>query len=87
MKRRARKRAALVDPFTAAEWQAVVEFYDGRCAYCLEAKATDMEHVRPLSKGGVHALYNLVPACRSCNTRKGTQTWEPQEWHHARSNT
>jgi len=85
---RARKNGATkLVPFTPAQWQEVLDFYIGRCAYCRKAQATDMEHVVPLADGGHHALYNLVPSCAPCNRRKGAHTWEPQEWHHARSNT
>ena len=85
---RARKHGATaVEPFTPADWMKVVDFYHGKCAYCLKAEATDMEHVVPLADGGVHGLRNLVPSCAPCNRRKGALTWEPQEWHHMRSTT
>ncbi len=83
---RAKKNGAVkLVPFTPAQWQKVVDFYIGRCAYCRKADATDMEHVVPLADGGHHALYNLVPSCGPCNTKKGAQTWEPQEWHQWRT--
>lgn len=45
-----------------------------RCAYC-KCKFTDklpatVDHVIPLSKGGLHTISNLVLACRPCNSRK-----------------
>ena len=36
-----------------------------------------MEHIIPLSRGGRQSWMNLVTACRSCNTRKGSRT--PQQ--------
>lgn len=43
------------------------------CFYCSQpVKRNDFhfDHVRPLSKGGVHGAYNLVISCPSCNCRK-----------------
>ncbi len=37
-----------------------------------------MDHVIPLSRGGKHALDNVVPACRGCNTSKNDRL--PSEW-------
>lgn len=49
------------------------------CAYCGTDPAGTVDHVVPLSRGGHHDIWNLVPACRSCNDRKGTKLlseWE-----------
>lgn len=51
------------------------------CHYC-GGKAGELDHVIPISRGGVHCLENVVPACRSCNARKGART--PEEWDAAR---
>lgn len=53
------------------EWSLLKEAWDYRCAYCL---ASDVEltqdHVHPLSKGGLHTMENIVPACKPCNSSK-----------------
>ena len=41
----------------------------GRCSYC-GAKAEEIDHIIPKSKGGSNSTYNLTPACRSCNEKK-----------------
>jgi len=44
-----------------------------KCFYChksIDVSEVQIDHVRPLSKGGAHAAYNLVPACASCNCSK-----------------
>ena len=49
------------------------------CAYCghyYTDPHLTMEHVTPLSRGGRHQWMNVVTACRSCNTRKGSRTPE-----------
>lgn len=41
------------------------------CAYCGHSGIDlQIEHVKPISKGGAHALANIVPACKSCNFSK-----------------
>ena len=45
-----------------------------RCVYCatpLELQTATLDHVHPLSKGGVHLPGNLVAACAPCNRLKG----------------
>ena len=41
----------------------------GRCSYC-GAKAEEIDHIIPKSKGGSNSTFNLTPACRSCNEKK-----------------
>lgn len=50
-----------------------------RCRYC-GRPATSIDHVVPVSKGGKDEPDNLVPACRSCNSSKGSKAlddWTP----------
>lgn len=70
--RRARKANAPINDFTHAQWTALQVAFDHRCAYCgKRAKGhLTQDHVQPLSKGGSHTLSNIVPACKSCNSRK-----------------
>jgi 5-methylcytosine-specific restriction endonuclease McrA len=39
------------------------------CAYCGGESAT-LDHIVPLSRGGLHIPANLAPACHSCNSSK-----------------
>jgi 5-methylcytosine-specific restriction endonuclease McrA len=52
----------------------------GRCYYCgslLEHKTTFcIDHIVPRISGGGDELENVVPACRSCNSAKGTKQLE-----------
>jgi 5-methylcytosine-specific restriction endonuclease McrA len=45
------------------------KLYSSRCWYCGEA-AKHADHFYPLSKGGLHDISNLVPACAFCNLSK-----------------
>ncbi len=53
-----------------SEWSGIKQVFGGMCAYCRVSPPTDCEHVLCLSKGGHHAVYNVVPACESCNHSK-----------------
>jgi hypothetical protein len=33
-----------------------------------------IDHVEPLSHGGLDIIENMLPACRSCNHRKGAES-------------
>jgi 5-methylcytosine-specific restriction endonuclease McrA len=48
---------------------------DARCVYCGYAfgrdESPDMDHVIPMALGGTGELWNLAPACASCNRSKG----------------
>lgn len=54
---------------TGEQIAARVAYFGGRCWICGEA-GTEIDHVKPLSRGGSHWPSNLRPACKSCNSRK-----------------
>jgi hypothetical protein len=73
-KRRARKLAADAT-LTSNEWLQVLDYFNRSCAYCLSSsEEMTMDHMVPLSRGGTHTADNVVPACRFCNSRKGTRS-------------
>ena len=69
-KRRALKLENGVFEMSKRDWNRLVARYDYCCAYCREHKDLTMDHVIPLSRGGRHSIGNIVPACRSCNSKK-----------------
>ncbi|HEY5865103.1 MAG TPA: HNH endonuclease [Candidatus Tectomicrobia bacterium] len=70
-RRRARLLGAAVNDLTAAQWEEIKVAYDHRCVYCgRKMQRLTQDHITPLSKGGMHTASNIVPACRSCNSRK-----------------
>jgi 5-methylcytosine-specific restriction endonuclease McrA len=73
-RRRARKNGApVLSAYTTSEALAGrSEMYGGLCYIC-GAVATDMDHVKPLAKGGAHVPCNLRPICKSCNSKKGAK--------------
>ncbi len=66
---------------TLDEWSKIVNDWDGTCAYCgkkpLKGVKHTRDHVVPISAGGSEGLENVVPACKPCNEKKGSQFWEP----------
>jgi 5-methylcytosine-specific restriction endonuclease McrA len=46
----------------------------GRCLCCGTRLTLTADHVIPLSEGGTHAVDNIQPLCRECNSRKHTLT-------------
>ena len=61
---------------TVAQWREIQRLFRGRCAYCKRQTILTQDHVIPLALGGEHVAANIVPACRSCNSRKHTKTPE-----------
>lgn len=71
-RRRARRANAPINDLTLSQWEAILEAFNHCCAYCGKRKKGKLtqEHITPLSRGGSHTLSNVVPACRSCNSKK-----------------
>ncbi len=77
--RRAKEIEAEGDGVTLPEWRAIMKSWGYRCAYCGRhrkevrnlARRMDLEveHVVPLPIGPNRG-YNVVPACKPCNTSK-----------------
>ena len=75
------RRAAATGSLTTEEWLAACEAFDLRCAYCGSTCKLTMDHVVPVSNGGVTEADNIVPACQSCNSSK--QNKDIIEWYTA----
>jgi 5-methylcytosine-specific restriction endonuclease McrA len=76
-----RRAAETVGLVTERDWRRLVERFGGCCAYCGKHTARlSADHVVPLSRGGRHAIGNLLPACRRCNSSKGSKLLA--EWRY-----
>lgn len=76
--RRARLNKSKAD-LTIDEWEQIKGDFGYKCAYC---GMTEKEHIKkfneqlhqehfiPLSEGGEYTRNNIIPACKSCNSRK-----------------
>jgi 5-methylcytosine-specific restriction endonuclease McrA len=80
-RRRATKAEAAVEPFTARDLRRDWEGHDLYACFFCGGSLTDgydVEHFYPLSNGGPHALFNIVPSCMPCNRGAGGKgTKEP----------
>lgn len=58
------------------EWRKIRDAYLERhpqCemkALCVGARATEVDHIVPLSRGGTHEPRNLQAACKRCHSHK-----------------
>jgi 5-methylcytosine-specific restriction endonuclease McrA len=68
--RRSRIKKGKIAKITAAQLRDRLSMFGGMCWMCGE-KADQVDHVIPLSGGGLHVLANLRPACGRCNRKKG----------------
>jgi 5-methylcytosine-specific restriction enzyme A len=53
----------------------------GICYYCKKSfkpKELTMDHIVPLSRGGLSTKGNVVPSCKECNNKK--KQLLPMEW-------
>jgi 5-methylcytosine-specific restriction endonuclease McrA len=79
-KRKHHKRRVIMEnagTFTNEQWQERLAEYNYCCAYCYQQFPVEdltIDHMIPLSRGGTNTIDNLVPACKSCNSRKKDKT-------------
>lgn len=70
--KRRTKKAKAKGAHTTEQWLNLLASYHGKCVYC-GAKATAREHIVPLDGGGTNDIENIAPACKPCNSSKGTK--------------
>jgi len=63
-----------LNTLTSSEWLDILKKYNYRCFYCGAKLNADnvpqRDHIIPVSKGGGNIKENVVPACKSCNSKK-----------------
>lgn len=67
-----------VGDLTNDQWEAILSGFGKRCAYCGCGGPMCLEHVTPICRDGDTTANNVVPACKSCNSKKHSRT--PEEW-------
>ena len=67
---------------TLKQWEQIKKDFDYKCAYCGITETEHynqfnerlhQEHFYAMSKGGGLTHNNIIPACKSCNSSKGTK--------------
>jgi 5-methylcytosine-specific restriction endonuclease McrA len=82
--RRARKVDAMVHDVPDAMVWEFNPAGPGLCNYCRvdldrgDRRSWHVDHVVPISRGGLNEIGNLVVACARCNVSKGART--PEDW-------
>jgi len=61
---------------TEEEWENKKKQYDNRCFYCGKKTKLSKDHIIPIIRGGSDEIDNIVPACKSCNSRKNARRVE-----------
>lgn len=56
--------------------QMIYKRDDHTCQYCGSTKRLTIDHVLPKCRGGEDTWENMVVACSSCNTKKGSRLLE-----------
>lgn len=59
---------------TEKDWKEVLDMYGEKCLKCGSPDNIEVDHVIPVSCGGVNDKTNVQPLCRSCNAKKGART-------------
>lgn len=72
-RRRARKLGSAALIVASGDITRLKQRFGGMCAYCGSSGKMTIDHVVPLSRGGTHAIGNLLPACQPCNFSKHTK--------------
>lgn len=79
-RRKHKKLAPSISEYPSKTTARVASFIDHQhpepkkrrpCAYCRTRPGTTLDHIWPKSRGGPGAAWNIVPACKPCNQRKG----------------
>lgn len=82
---KSKRRANSSETIKAAQLLARLTQYNGLCGICdepLERENLNWDHIEPISTGGKHALDNLQPAHKKCNSMKGARS---NEWARERA--
>lgn len=62
--------------FTYKEWLSLKDKFKNICPACLRAEPEiklTMDHILPISKGGLNLVSNIQPLCGECNGKKYTK--------------
>lgn len=80
VKRVATKKQATVIEFSSQLLADRMAYFGNKCWMC-GGPFEEVDHVKPLSKNGLHVLSNLRPACASCNNWKHAKWYGVTELH------
>lgn len=74
-----KRRGEALPELSHQEWKECLIYFGGECAYCgcttRKGQRLTKDHLEPISQGGRTVQGNIVPACASCNSSKGSDEW------------
>jgi hypothetical protein len=80
-RRKLQQKKQTVWKISVLQLRAKFNKFNNACAYCGSSVEIQIEHIKPIKKGGLHHISNIVPACRSCNYSKAAHPVE--KWYRA----
>ncbi len=68
------------ESFTLDEFLELYYSIGEKCGYCekvVPLVKIEIDHIKPVSRGGRNVISNISPSCVNCNRTKGDKIWEP----------
>jgi 5-methylcytosine-specific restriction endonuclease McrA len=60
--------------FTKLEWISLCNKYENKCLACGSSDKLTIDHIVPITLGGINSIENIQPLCMSCNHKKGVKS-------------
>ncbi len=67
------RRKSLIGNIKPKEWILMLKRCDYKCLKCLSIHSITIDHIYPVSKGGLNIIQNIQPLCLTCNLKKQTK--------------
>lgn len=79
--RRIKEKEAADGTINKESLKNLAEMQNSQCYYCkttidIQSPLTHLDHLTPLSKGGLHSITNVTWTCAACNLKKNNKTEE-----------